>query len=87
MSTKIYSGYKINNINSFQELETFRSKLLEKAKIAQRFIAQKLMIYASVEMLDLYRVGFDVPDVKSKLFNYGYHKVQDKLRDFKKNSR
>lgn len=86
MSTKIYYGYKLKDIKTFDELELLRIKLVTDAKAAQQQIATTLIFHTSLYMLDLYKVGFDVPDINQGILNYGYHKVSERLRKFKTES-
>lgn len=83
MSTKIYYGYKLPNIKTMEQLEKIREQLINQAKIIKTKIATQLALRTSVHMLDLYKVGFDVPDVEQIVFGYGYRKVSDRFRKFK----
>ena len=70
MSTKIHNGYRLPKIR--------------KAKLIKVQVATQLAIRESVYMLDLYQVGFNVPDIKQSVFGFGYHKVEERFRKFKK---
>lgn len=83
MSTKIHYGYKLPNIKTLDQLEKLREQLINQAKIIKTKIATQLALRASIHMLDLYKVGFDVPDIEQTVFAYGYHKVSDRFRKFK----
>lgn len=84
MSTKIYYGYKLPNIKTVEQLEILRKELINQAKIMKTQIATQLALRSGVFMLDLYKVGFDVPDLKQTVFGYGYQKVNERFREFKK---
>jgi hypothetical protein len=84
MSTKIYQGYRLPNVKTLKDLEILRTDLITKAKTVKVQTATQLAIRSSVHMLDLYKVGFNVPDPKQTIFGYGYHKVQERFRKFKK---
>jgi hypothetical protein len=86
MSTKIYTGFKINNINNFEELNQFRKELIIDAKKKQNELSTKLMLLSAIGTLDLYTVGFDVPKKEEIVFNHGYHHVNERFREFKKSN-
>lgn len=84
MSTKIHYGYKLPNIKTMEQLEKIRKELIDQAKITKTITATHLAIISSVHMLDLYKVGFNVPNIEQTIFSYGYEKVNDRFRKFKK---